>query len=43
MSEKKINKTENILEYVKNVCRDVKTEYTKFMEKYGLYFWITNR
>lgn len=39
MSEKK----ENILEHIKNVCHDVKTEYTKFMEKYGLYFWMTNR
>ena len=38
MSEKKINKTENILEYVKNVCRDVKTEYTKFMEKVWFIF-----
>lgn len=43
MNKDNINKTENILEYIKNVCNDVKTEYMNFMEKYGLYFWMTNR
>lgn len=43
MSKKKINKTKNILEHIKNVCNDIKTEYMNFMEKYGLYFWTTNR
>lgn len=38
MSKNKINKTENILEHIKNVCHDVKAEYIDFMEKYGLYF-----
>lgn len=43
MSKNNINKTENILRHIKNVCRDVKDEYMNFMEKYGLYFWMTNR
>lgn len=33
----------NILKCIKSTYYNTKTEYVKFMEKYGLYFWMNNK